>query len=176
MFIFNQKPRLVEITEDYSGFFPQQLLTLEQQYYSLTHITASNDRLDDKAMALLQGAGLLLVLIGALRLPAFVTNPNLWGWLGLAVGFLAFAAMILLLTLSWYPGVSPSPGAQDWDNIYDRYITVDKDACFDQILVNVLESYDLKLSLNRVKARRLKWGVWLFLLQIVGLLILALTA
>lgn len=167
----------VNILADESDVFPQQRLVLEQQYFALNELCRANEHLDTKALGLLQASGLIFMLIGDLKFPAlFFNDPGFWPLAGIGLGFLAFTAMIGLAVWSWSPANFPTPGSRDWDEIYDTSITVEADHSFDQILANCLEAYRLNRTINRQKSWLVRLSLGLFLVQIVGLLILAFTA
>jgi hypothetical protein len=96
--------------------------------------------------------------------------------IGIAIGFLAFAGMVLLALSATRPSDSPMPGADSWDKIYDKYVTVEIENAFDQVLVDSLEAYRLLCDLNQHKATRLQWSIALFGIQLAGLLLLALAS
>jgi hypothetical protein len=168
----------VDIQNDDTNMPPQYQLVLEQQYFGLSQLYQANDHLDDKALSLLQAAGLILALVGALEIPGFVatSEPALWAKVGISLGFAAFVAMVVTVALAWRPGASHLPGTQDWNKVYDKYVTVELNHSFDKVLVDAMEVYDRIAAINIVKAKRLRWAVWLFLLQIIGLLILAMAS
>jgi hypothetical protein len=167
----------VEIHEDYSDLSPQHRLTIEQQYFSITQIDRANEQLDAKALQLLQAAGLILVLVGALEIPKFITSdPTLWARSGIFVGFLAFAGMVYLLASTVKPGAACAPGSQDWNEIYDEYLIVKLDDSYNKVLVDCLETFDRLSDLNQGKAKSLQWAIFLFVLQVTGLLTLAMAA
>lgn len=167
----------IKIEEDNSDLSPQHKLLIEQQYFSLTQIDRANEQLDTKALQLLQISGLILALVGALEMPSFIIgDPTLLAMIGIAIGFLSFLGMIALLMLTVTPATSYVPGTQDWDKIYDKYITVELVDSYDKILMDCLHAFDKLSILNQHKANNLRWAVGLFLFQVVGLLILAMTA
>jgi hypothetical protein len=162
--------------EDDPALSPHFQLTLDQLYYRMSQLYRANANLDAKALGLLQIAGLILALIGALKFPAALYSNDLWVKAGIAVGFLAFAGMVFLTLSAWTPKGSFIPGPSDWDEIYDGYITVELDKTFDQILSDGLHTQSRLLELNRYKSDRLKWSTLLFFLQLAGLLLLALAS
>jgi hypothetical protein len=168
----------VEIDDDHSDLTPQQRLVLEQQFYRLAQIDRANEHLDSKALSLLQSAGLILALIGVLRIPGVITQevPSVWAWVGIAVSFLAFMGMVGLMVVTWSPVDNPVPGTQDWDKLYDEYIDVDRNTTYSKILSNYLDAYELSYKTNQRKAKMLQGANILFLILIGGLLVLALLA
>lgn len=155
---------------------PHFQVVLDQLYYRLGQVYQANEHLDTKALGLLQAAGLILALIGALKFPVALYGNELWAKSGIAVGFFAFAGMVLLTLLAWKPADFPVPGPADWDKIYDDYVTVPIGQTFDQLLQDGLEVQRRLLALNRHKASRLAGSTVLFAVQLAGLLLLALAS
>lgn len=166
-------PLKVNITADPS-LSPHFQLTLDQLYYRLTHLYQANDHLDAKLLGLLQAAALILTLTGVLKFPALIYRPDPLPVIALAAGFLIFAAMLLLTLRAWSPADIHLPGPNDWDTVYDDYITVNIDRTINQLVQDGLNAQHRLLALNARKAARLKWAVALFAAQITGLLALAL--
>lgn len=154
----------------------QQRLVLDHKYRSFEMSKLTGDHLDSKASTLLQSASFIIALIGALKIPDVFTSPSGWALLGLGVAFLAFAGMLLLALLAWRPSTVNLPAPQDWDFLFDRYVYEDAEGCFVQILADLNDATDTSIDRNAAKARFVTWSVWLFMVQIAGLLLLALTA
>ena len=155
----------------------QQQLALEQSRMAMNKIDQAGDILTSRAVGLLQASSLLLVLVGVVRLPSFLLAPHPapWAQASLAVAFLAFAGMIGLFIFALLPRTYPLPGTNVWEEIFDGYLNVSEDACFDQVLSDTLRATELMASISRRKAFCLQASLVLFLLQVVGLLGLALT-
>jgi len=154
----------------------QYQLVLEQTHYRLAQIDRANEHLDTKALGLLQVAGLILALTGVLKFPDALYGADVLVKTGIAVGFLAFAGMILLTLLTWSPANIALPGSTDWEEIYDKYVTVQIEQTFDQVLQDSLATQHYLVELNRRKANCLKWSLLLFFIQLAGLLLLALAS
>ena len=155
---------------------PQRQLVLEQKYRMFENSIQVGDHLDSKASGLLQAGGLVIALTGVVKIPGFVANPDLWGIIGIAVAFFAFAGMVLLAVLAWSPADFGHPGNTNWDEIFTDYIHQDVDACFDQILADLLEAIERSAKRNRSKAGYVTWAAGLFAVQILGVLLLAMVA
>lgn len=168
----------VDIQNDDTNMPPQYQLTLEQQYYGLSQLYQANDHLDNKALSLLQAAGLILALVGALEIPNFITTnePVLWAKIGIGIGFAAFVLMVITITTTWTPKEVHLPGSQDWDKVYDDYVTVKLERSFDQHLVNILDAFERAALVNSTKSARIRVAVILFVFQVSGLLILAMAS
>lgn len=132
--------------------------------------------IDNRASALLQASGLLLVLVGVVKLPDFVLQTSTFATIALIVAFLAFAGMVALTLITLKPRAFPVPVTDDWDVISTRYLQASEEACYDQVISDLLASIDMMEAINKRKAAYLKLSMLLFVAQIVGLLALALTA
>ena len=155
---------------------PQQQLVLEQRQKALDIHIQTGDHLDGKAATIMQAGGLLIALSGAVRIPAFIYNPpSLSPQIALTIAFGAYLAMLLLSLWAWMPSKSVSPGRNDWDWLYNSYISEGIDRCFEQILSDLVCSIDGQLDRNRHKARNVIIATWLLAIQLIGILALALT-
>jgi hypothetical protein len=170
------QPVKVDIQEQNIRSFQQSLL-LEQKYRALEMIDQANNSLDTKATQLLQASGLIVALVSVLSIPSFVTSrlTHLME-AGIAVAFLVFVLMIGLSILAWSPGKHVIPGSADWNEMYNRYILVDSERCFDQILSDCTEAIESSKSANSRKGDLLKWSASLLVVQIGGLMMIALLA
>lgn len=164
----------VDIQDDHTNLSVQESLLLQQRYYSLSQLDQANSSLDNKAMALIQAASLIFALIGALQFPDAIHDHTVHVLAAIAASFLIFMAMVFFLTKVWSPGDYALPGTNDWDKMFSDYLWVDGDKCYTQILDNCTEAYARLKCSNKLKARRLTIAVYLFLLQIAGLLVIAL--
>lgn len=159
----------LRVVEDDSDFSPQEKLVIEQRYYGLSKLDEANDALDNKALSLLQASGFILTLVSALRLPGLVTTPSLWVWLPVLAGFVTFLAMLGVTLAAWFPRTSGTPGKFDFDVIYDKYVDVDRNECFHQVVADFLGAYEILLDANKRKVTALKWAIILFGVQIAAL-------
>ena len=155
---------------------PQRQLVLEQKYRMFENSVQVGEHLDSKASALLQAGGLVIALTGVVKIPGFVANPDLWSTIGIAIAFFAFAGMVLLAVFAGLPSDFGHSGNTNWDEMFADYIHQDVDACFDQILADLLEAIERSVQRNRSKARYVTWAAVLFAVQILGVLFLALVA
>jgi hypothetical protein len=162
-------------TNDDRGY--QQSLLLEQQYKALEMIDQANASLDTKATQLLQGSGLIVALIGVLSFPSFATShPTPLMKVGIAVAFFAFLMMVGLSILAWSPRDYHLPGSVDWDEMYKKYILVDGKSSFGQVLSDCARAIELSRVINIRKGKMVYWSAFLLIVQIGGLMILALLA
>jgi len=164
----------VDIKNDHTTLGIQETLLLKQRYYALSQLDQANDRLDNKAVMLLQSSSLIFALIGGLQFPKIIYTPTWPVLAAIAASFLAFLAMVYLLLTVWMPGEYTLPGANDWATLHHDYLWVPAPACFTQILDDCTAAYQSLKTSNARKAVRLKWAVALFAVQITGLLTLAL--
>lgn len=153
----------------------QRELVLAQKYKMYDTTTQIGDHLDGKASVLLQAGGLIIAITGVVKIPAFVHNPDIWAYLGIIVAFSAFAGMVICAVRAWAPAEFNHAGRSNWDEIFNDYINVDLDTCFNQVLSDLVGAINTSKSRNQQKARYVTWSAWLFAIQIVGVLILALT-
>lgn len=160
----------------YEKMTVQQQLILQQKQTGLAMTADARTSIDNRASALLQASGLLLVLVGVVKLPDFVLQPSTFATLALIVAFLAFAGMVALTLITLKPRVFPVPVTDDWDVISTRYLQASEEACYDQVISDLLAAIDMMEAINKRKAAYLKFSMLLFVVQIVGLLTLALTA
>ena len=154
----------------------QEKLVLHQKRMAVKMASDARTNIDNRASALLQAGGLVLVLVSVVKLPAFVLQPTPIAKIGIAIALLTFAGMLIFTLLSLMPRAYAAPTTRDWDTLQQRYLLVDETTCFDQVLADVLGAIDSLEAINKRKALYLKLSMLLFLLQIVGLLALALTA
>jgi len=151
-------------------------LLLEQKYKILQIFDQANDSLDSKATQLLQAGGLIVALVTALSFSTFFASPGSTtsAKAGIAVACLAFVGMIGLSIAAWSPKESGAPGSLDWAQMYDRYILVDDETCYNQILSDCTEAIASSKAVNIRKGNLVKWSAFLLVLQLGGLVILAL--
>lgn len=155
----------------------QQQLVLEQRYKALDLHTLTGDHLDGKAQTLLQAGSLIIGLSSAVTIPTFVYQPpNVWAQSGIAIAFVAFGAMLLSSLNAWTPSKTTIPGENDWNELFDKYLYESTTGCFDKVLSDLVYTINRLHERNARKARLVILSTWLLAVQIVGILILALTA
>lgn len=164
----------IDIQNDDTNLTAQQTLLLEQKYYALTQVDQANNSLDTKAMSLLQSASLIFALVGALEFPGVIQNPDFVGLLGIVIAFVAFFSMVTLLVFTWSPATYLLLGTSEWDDMYNDYILVDQDESFRQIISDCLKAFDSQVEVNKSKSKKISVAIYLFLAQILGLLVVAL--
>jgi hypothetical protein len=164
----------IDIQNDDTNLTTQQTLLLEQKYYALAQVDQANSSLDSKAMSLLQSASLIFALVGALQFPGVIQNPDIIVLSGIIVAFVAFFSMVTLVVLTWSPATYLLLGTSDWDDMYKTYVSVNQDESFSQILSDCLKAFDSQVEINQSKTKKIRWAVYLFLFQILGLLVVAL--
>lgn len=153
----------------------QQQMVLDEQRLLLSRTTDTGIHLDGKAATILQAGGLIIALVGATSLPAFVYAPvTIWQKVALAAAFLAFLGMVLAALRAWRPSEFASPGTLDWNELFTDYIYQDIDTCYEVALNNLLETTRHTLQRNQAKAKWVNISVYLFGLQIAAVLALAL--
>lgn len=148
----------------------QQQLVLQQKQTTLAMTSDARTNIDNRANALLQSGGLLLLLVSVVKLPAFVLQPSPLATVALALAFVTFAGMVIATLRAIAPRAFPTPMTDDWDAIYSKYLEVSEEACFDQVLSDLLGAIDMMEAINKRKAFYLKASMLLFVVQIVGLL------
>lgn len=162
------------VIEGFQMLTPQQAMILDQQHRMLDTRSATGDQLDAKAGSLLQAGGLVIALAGAVNLPGFVSQPSALGTLGIAIAFGAFAGMVVCAALAWAPSKYAIPGTSDWEEIFQDYLFLPVDGCLEQVLIDLISTTKIHETRNRAKSRYVAWATWLFAVQIVGVLVLAL--
>ena len=100
------------------------------------------------------------------------TKSNKGNWISVSVA----SIMVLLAVFAGLPSDFGHSGNTNWDEMFADYIHQDVDACFDQILADLLEAIERSVQRNRSKARYVTWAAVLFAVQILGVLFLALVA
>lgn len=155
-----------------TGLTAQQQLALDQQKLLLERLDQAGTHLDSKALGMMQSAGIILALVTAVSLP--LSTPTLAGKVALGAAFLAFVAMIWLSTRAWFPRAYYMPGTRDWQDLFTKYVQADLDQAFVQTLSNYREGIKILETANIQKGVSIRWSAGLFVVQIVGLLIVAL--
>lgn len=155
----------------------QQELILEQKYFVLNLVMQAGESLDRKGMGMMQAAGVLLALAGVIRLPAFVLGPvNGWQAGAVGVAFLSFAGLLGLTLWAWRPGRYALPGVSDRGELQEVYLGAEEEDAFLQVLGDCVDAIEAQRQANGWKARRVRWAMVLFVVQVVGLLGLAIWA
>lgn len=163
-------------TNGKSALTLQEQMVLDSLNRTYANSVQTGDHLDNKATALLQAGGLVIALTGVVKIPEFVATPTLWAGLGIAIAFLAFAGMILLAVLAWRPSSFAHAGGIEWDEIFDDYLLVDAEKCFNQVLSDLTSAIQQNFARNTAKSRYVHLSALLFAAQVVGVLVLALSA
>jgi hypothetical protein len=157
------------------GLTTQQNLVLEQTQRLYDNIDRTGEHLDGKAAAILQAGSLIIALVGATTLPSLVTNSTMpWVLAGAATGFVAFIGMTICAVLAWRPSEHKYVGSLSWDNFFDLYISKELDDAYNQVLINLSDAIKANIAANERKARYVTLGTWLLVLQVAGILVIAL--
>lgn len=154
---------------------PQQQLLLDQQWRMLDDRSQAGDHLDNKAAAILQAGSLIIALVGAVSIPPVLAQqspPILLG--GLAFALAVFAGMLVCALLAWQPRDYRVPGSTSWNSMWNNYVNAGLQDAFAQILSNIQAATETHERRNALKARYVTWGTWLLVLQVAGILLIAL--
>jgi hypothetical protein len=152
----------------------QKQLVLEQTQRLYDTVDRTGEHLDGKAATVLQAGSLIIALTSATTLPSLVgAQPSPWMLGGLVCGFLAFIGMTICAILAWRPGDHKLSGSPDWDNFFDLYISQEMDDAYNQVLSNLGIAVAANMATNARKARYVTLATWLLVLQVVGILVLA---
>lgn len=155
----------------------QQQLVIEQAQRLYDTVDHTGEHLDSKASTVLQAGSLIIALTSATTLPSIVASQaTLWVIIGMAIGSLAFIGMTVCAILAWRPLDHKLVGEPDWDSFYDKYISKEKDDAVAQVLSNLATSTTHNMAANERKARFVTWGTWLLVVQVVGILVIALAS
>jgi hypothetical protein len=155
----------------------QQNLVLEQSRRLYDGVDRTGEHLDGKASAVLQAGSLIIALTSATTLPSLVSSqPSPPVLAGLAVGFLAFIGMTVCAILAWRPQEHKQVGATTWDDLFDMYISKEMDDAYNQVLYDLSCAITANMAANERKARYVALATWLLVLQVVGILVLALAS
>lgn len=149
---------------------------VQQAKDSLAMVDNARDSLDSRAQQLIQAAGLIMVLVSAIRLPAALDGQTSLGRISFAVAFAVFIGMVSLALRVWWPTTfgTPGPDLSQVDLVYSNYIEADDKDSGLQIWADYQGTIDVLVAVNERKARYLKGAMALFLVQIIGLLFMAL--
>lgn len=155
----------------------QQNLVLEQTQRLYDNVDRTGEHLDSKASAVLQAGSLIIALTSATALPSVISgSQSPYGVAGLAVGFLAFIGMTACAMLAWRPQDHKLVGAYTWDDFFDLYISKELDDAYNQVLFNLSDAITINMAVNAIKAKYVTWATWLLVLQVVGILVIALAS
>lgn len=157
------------------GLTTQQQLVLEQTQRLYDTLDRTGEHLDGKAAAILQAGSLIIALTGATVLPSLVASTKSpWLVAGLAIGFAAFIGMTICAIVAWRPADHQLVGSESWDNFFDLYISKEVDDAYNQVLGNLSDAIAANKDANEVKVRYVTVGAWLLVVQVVGILAMAL--
>lgn len=153
---------------------PQQQLLLDQQWRMLDTRNQAGEHLDNKASTIVQSGSLIIALVGAVTIPPVISQqaPSVQ-LAGLAFALAMFAGMIICALRAWHPSDFGIPGPTDWDTMYNNYVNESLDNAYAQVLSNVKNSTDKHERRNAIKAKYVTWATWLLVLQVVGILVIA---
>lgn len=155
---------------------PHWAMLLEQKYFMLASLDSGGDHLDNKAMGLIQAAGLIIALTGVVAIPSAFTSGNLsfLATVGIVVAFSAFICMIVAALNAWFPSIQKLPGTLDWGEMNDHVLQKDIERGYAQILLDCIDSIEKNQARNFEKAKWVKVSAVLLVLQVLGLLVVAL--
>lgn len=151
---------------------------LQQARDTLSMMDGARDSLDARAQQLVQAAGLIIVLVSIFKLPEVLTSSAPWGRLAFAVAYLVFIAMVGLALGVWWPTkyAIPGPGLAEWKEVQSDYLNQSDEENPMKVWADYQGTIDILTDVNQRKARWLKGAMILFLIQIAGLLAVALLA
>ncbi len=151
---------------------------LQQARDSYSMMDGARDSLDVRAQQLIQAAGLIIVLVSIFKLPEVLTSSASWGRLAFAGAYLVFVAMMGLALRIWWPAdfALPGPGLAEWDDVQSNYLNLSDEENPMKVWADYQGAINVLEMVNKRKARWLKGAMVLFLIQIAGLLGLALLA
>lgn len=149
---------------------------LQEARDSMAMVDGARDSLDARAQQLVQAAGLIIVLVSVIKLPEILAQPAPWSRIAFAFAFFVFLGMVWLALRVWWPRSYGTPGGslEDWEMVYQNSLNVSDDQSFMQVWTDYQRTIDLLIGVNIRKARYLKGAMALFLVQIAGLLAMAL--
>lgn len=165
----------LKLEDNESTLGQQQDTVIQMLDQMIATITQSNDGLDTKAGILLQSSSIIIGLIGVLRIPNYVTsNPPFWVQVGIAIAFIIFLIMLGLSMWAWQPHKMYIPGSTEWDKLYLNYIQPDVDEMRQRMISDRLTTVERLRELNKIKSDTITWSAGLLMVQIIGLLVIAL--
>ncbi len=152
----------------------QEELLLHDRRMSVDMVVRAGNNLDGKALGLLQAASLVLALFGVLGLSERLPNLTGWALVGLIVALVAFASMIGLSVVAWKPRSFFLPGSRDWNEMWATYVVADTTTVYLQVISDYNRLIKVFEARNDIKGQSVIGAAAMFVVQIVGLLILAL--
>lgn len=152
----------------------QEEMLLHDRRMTVAMVDNAGDHLDSKALGLLQAASLVLALVAVLGLITRLPGLSGFALVGLVIALLAFGSMIVLALVAWYPRPMFAPGSKDWDTVWANYLVADTTSVYLQVISDYDELTRLFETRNRIKGRALTSSSVLFVVQLIGLLVLAL--
>lgn len=154
------------------AFTDQQKSLLEQRYQVLSLVHQAAGSLDTKLTTLLGIGGLISGLMGVAiaRQPAggLSEDPKVISVL-LALALLTFVMMVVITVWAWSPKDYATPGAEDWDAMFDTVVNAEPDDAYNHLLSDCTEAIDQGSVVNDAKVRALRWSAALLVLQVVML-------
>lgn len=137
----------------------------------------AGEHLDHKALSLVQAAGLILALVGALKLPGFtaIASPPA-AIAALVIAFLAFTGLLASAFWAANPAKQPVPGTGENEPLFAKYLDANPKDAYLQILADYIGVTRRQMTINQHKAKLVAVGGGLFVLQIVALVSAALLA
>lgn len=161
----------VHIIEDSSTPSFQEGLVLQQLQRNADKLDEANDAMDAKAMGLLQASSLVT---GLLALLDYSIAKGSWlSGLAVIVALVCLFCMVLALLEAFRPRAYDTAGVADWDDIYKLHLSVSPEACFLQIVSNLINSIKSVEKINQEKREMLYWAVVLFAVQVFCLFAVA---
>lgn len=155
----------------------QQQLLLDQTLRLCDSVDRTGEHLDGKAGTILQAGSLIIALTGATTLPSLVAgSQSPYVLAALSVGFLAFIGMTACAVWAWRPSDHKLVGAETWEDSFTMYINQEPEKAYQQVLFDLLESVGPNMATNARKARYVTLATWLLVLQVVGILVIALAS
>lgn len=146
-------------------------LVLQQKYNALNMMDRSNDLLDDKASKIFQSSSLIIALTGLLASPFIGASLSGIPLLLVSIIVVAFMVVIGLSIASVSPKIHYIPGSQNWKANFEKYVLVNAENTFQQVLSDCIETIDLLSKTNSIKAKYVRVSASLLIMQIGALLI-----
>lgn len=152
----------------------QEEMLLHDRRMTVAMVDNAGDHLDSKALGILQAASLVLALVAVLGLPGRLPGLHGLALAGLVIALLAFGSMIVLAVIAWYPRAYFAPGSNDWDKVWAEYLVADTTSVYLKVIANYDGLIELFGIRNHIKGKALIGSTVLFVVQLAGLLVLAL--
>ena len=154
--------------------FQQEILALEELRRSFDAHGKSSDILDQKAGSLLNSASLVTGLFAALQISLLNQSQSLLYWIGLVVVLLAFLALIILCTSTFWPRNYRLPIRSDWQTISENLLTPPPTEALHRMISSYSEQIPFNRDQNRRKAQRVRGASFLLSLIVALFLLLSL--